>query len=337
MKLSFKNKDNAPNIKLSKITYLLGTNRSGKTTLINTLYNGFIAKIPMTTNGVNVEKETYNVINFSDNTTFTNEFKFTKTNDLKKIIYKDIKNQLDENKILNDVNEIFNTIDNLVNEKLGKDLKYMDNIKFDINITDVDNIIEKYTDIYINDYLLDEKNIPKSVNRRLLYNTLELTLSKEKENILLIDNFDLYLDEEEVINIIKFLTTLTEKYDLHVILATQNNLYPLIENKESIYFIKKENIIQISFIDSIIKDTLSSNNDDNYLLLIEQDLLDFKKRNPFLEHSIGKIALYENIEIISITENRYTSSTVKYLSPEEQQFYEKLKEKIFDKFDNKDI
>jgi hypothetical protein len=337
MNLSFKYKNNTQNMKLSKITYLLGTNRSGKTTIINNIYNGFINKIPLTVNGVNLEKEIYNIINFSDNTTFTNEFKFTKSNDLKKIIYKDIKNQLDENKILNDVNEIFNTIDNLVNEKLGKELKYIDNIRFDINIDDVDNIIEKYTDIYINDYLLDEKNIPKSVNRRLLYNTLELMLTKEKENIILIDNFDLYLDEEEVINIIRFLTNLTEKYNLHVILATQSNLYSIIENKESVYFVKNENIIQINFIDPLIKSTLSNNDTENYTLLIEEDLLDFRKRNPFLEQNIGKIILYENVELIPTTENRYNSSIVKYLSTEEKEFYEKLKEKIFDKVNDKDI
>jgi len=82
--------------------------------------------------------------------------------------------------------------------------KQEEKICFDIEITDVNDIIDKFTNIYIDNYLLKDSNMPRSTRRKLIYNLLlfELNKSKNYTNIVFIDNFDLYLDTENTKKII---------------------------------------------------------------------------------------------------------------------------------------
>ena len=52
--------------------------------------------------------------------TFTNEFKFTKSNTLKQLIYNDVINKINEDKIIKYTNEIFDIIDEKVNNLLDR-------------------------------------------------------------------------------------------------------------------------------------------------------------------------------------------------------------------------
>lgn len=71
------------------------------------------------------------------------------------------------NDILHKTNEIFNIINDKINNTISK-IELIKNLKFDINIDSVDKIIEKFTNIYIDEYLLDDKITPRSFLRKYL-------------------------------------------------------------------------------------------------------------------------------------------------------------------------
>ena len=66
-------------------------------------------------NGNTYNSKNFNIISINEENDFTNEFKFTKNNTLKQIIYNDAINKINEEKIVKYTNEIFDVIDEKVN------------------------------------------------------------------------------------------------------------------------------------------------------------------------------------------------------------------------------
>ena len=60
------------------------------------------------------------------------------------------------------------------------------------------------SNIYINDVLLNDSNISKSMKRKLLYQLYFYDIKKlnDKPTIVIINNFDVYLNTEEIINLL---------------------------------------------------------------------------------------------------------------------------------------
>ena len=140
----------------------------------------------------------YNIITINEDNDFANEFKFTKSNALKQIIYNDVINKINEEKLINYTNEIFDTIDEKVNSLLDRKInkKSDNNISFQIEIPDINSIIDRFTNIYIDNILLNDSEISKSMKRKLLYQLYFLDIKNtEKNTIVIINNFDVYLKE----------------------------------------------------------------------------------------------------------------------------------------------
>lgn len=207
--------------------------------------------------------------------------------------------------MLKRVNSIFNTIDEKINNSItNNDL--LKDIKFNINIDSVDKIIEKFTDIYIEDYLLDDKITPRSVLRKLLINLTLFQTTKINSNntIIIIDDIDISLDEKEIFNLIK----LFEKNEnIKFIISSSRNIYPYIKEKSNVYKLHNNNLKNIINIDGCIKETLITNeynktqSKDNYesfyeeneYLINEEDMIYFKNKIiPNLSHQIG--LMYSN-------------------------------------------
>ena len=204
MEISFKTSSQNYTLNIKESAIIFGKNDLYKKKLLNELVyaltktNDFI-KI----DGQKFNKNEYEVIVISEDNDFESEFKFTKNNSLKQLIYADIVAKLNEEKIINYTNEIFDAIDEKINGLIDKKINKNNNsnLSLKIEIPDVNSIIDKFTNIYIDDVLLSESSIPKAKKRMLLYELYLYDIKKIKNSkniIVIIENFDVYLNSQEI-------------------------------------------------------------------------------------------------------------------------------------------
>lgn len=340
----FKNEGKDNYVKNDGIVFILGSNQSGKTHILNMIKDGFLGKSKeFLVNNTLINKGDYNVIYYDDTTDFSNEFKFSKTNLFRELIYSKVLDSVNESKLLKEVNELFDKIDKKVNQflEINVNKKQEEKISFDIEITNVDDIIDKFTNIYVDNYLIKDSKIPRSKKRKLIYNLLlfELKKSESVNNIVFIDNFDLYLDYENINKIINMLTRYHEKNNnTYFFLSSSNNIYEFVKNKASIYHIhnyylthieKIENIIEKCFIRVIYNEQNSNENFDNfYLQNIELYKNDVNKKIDeimcLFQSEIGKLYIANKIRLVDKYDSKYDDIVIYCKSKFYQYFYEEI-------------
>ena len=293
------------------VLFINGSNKSGKTKLLKLLEKGAIGELEnFYINNNKVYKNDYQVLFIGDYNNFATDFKLTKANTFKKLIYDDIIEKMNIENILNKTNEIFNIIDDKINETISKN-ELTNNLKFNINIDSVDKIIEKFTNIYIDDYLLDDKITPRSSLRKLLINLTLYQIEKlDRDNIIVfIDDIDNSFDELELFNLIK---TLETNNKAKFIVSSSRNIYPYVKNKKDIYKINKQKTKNIVNIESCIKQSIITNEykeqnvkddfntffEENEYLINDEDINYFNKKIlPSLNYQIGLIYCNDELEI----------------------------------------
>lgn len=344
MNIALKNDDKELFIQNNGIVYLFGQNQSGKTFMLNLLKEGFLGKNKdFLVDGMNVEKNRFNVLYYDDTTDFNTEFKFTKTNVFRDLIYSSVMNNVNQTKLLKEVNDLFDKVDVRVNQFLDVNInkKQDEKMMFDIEITDVNEIIDKFTNIYIDNYLVKDSNLPRSTKRKLIYNLLlfELNKSEFEENIVFIDNFDLYLDYENTSKVISKLNNYHKKNpNTYFFLSTSNNLYNFVKDKSSIYKINNQHITHISDIKAIIHKCLVKvcyekqkslmAFDEFYLENAAFFSTDVDKKYEeilcFFQLEIGKIYVSNRVRLISKYNEKYDDITIYCKDKFYQYFYEEL-------------
>ena len=235
------NIDNKENmIKLDKNVIFFGKNSNYKNKVINNLTNGLLGKTKnILIDGKNYNVKDFYIINIDEENDFSNEFKFTKSNTLKQLIYNDVISKINEEKLIKYTNEIFDVIDDKVNNLLDRK---------------VNKKIDKFTNIYIDDVLLGDSEISKSMKRKLLYQLYFLDIKKlnDKPIIVIINNFDVYLNSSEIINLLNTINNLSND-NCHFILSSCNNIFEYLDTgKYSIYKIT-DKIIDFNVIEDAIK------------------------------------------------------------------------------------
>lgn len=322
MEITLRNNNNDYLITLERNTILFGQNSAFKTNFINNLLDGFNNKKKnILINGNKFEPKDYNVICIDEEKDFTNEFKFTKTNTLKQLIYKDIINKINGDKLISYTNEIFDVIDEKVNHLLDRKINKNNdnNISFEIEIPDINSIIDKFTNIYIDNILINSNEITKSTKRKLLYQLyfLDIKNNSDKINIVIINNFDAYLNSNEVISLLNTINKLSND-NCHFILTTSTNIFEYISlDKFSVYKITnkllslnrineaiKIYLLKKEYIDNIDFDKYYLENEN---LILEEDIdkIKFKILNNY-PHLISKILNSTNIKISLIKPKNIT-------------------------------
>ena len=334
-------------IQNNNIVYLLGPNQSGKTYLLNLLKDGFSGKNKdFSVNNIPVNKNEFKVLYYDDTTDFNSEFKFTKTNTFIELIYNNVLSQINDTKILKEVNELFDKIDVKVNNFLDLNInkKQEEKICFDIEITDVNDIIDKFTNIYIDNYLLKDSNMPRSTRRKLIYNLLlfELNKSKNYTNIVFIDNFDLYLDTENTKKIISMIEKYSKNNNTFFFLSSSNNIYNLIKDKASIYHVHNNFITHISdlsyFVEkAILKEQYNKLNTDisyDEFVIENSELYKNEIKSKLSEVmcnyqlEIGKIYIANKIRLVNKYDFKYDDIIIYCKDKFTQYFFEYLYKKL---------
>ena len=349
MEIIFSDKENEYNVNFNNNCVMFGSNNSGKTktlkVLADSLKNGNAI-----VNSLKRQKNEYDVIFFSEEADFNDEFSFTKSNLFRSTIYDSIMSSINKNQLLKEVNSTFDKIDSKVNDYLDKNMnQYFDNkIKFDIDITDLDNIINKFTSVYIND-LNDNKKIPKSFKRILLYQLALLNFNDNKEKFIIIDDFDLYLDSDNIIRILKFVSKYSSD-NCHFILSTSNPIvYTYLSKEFDVYKINNQKLYKLSDLNYIIKRSIIGREyqknqesisfevfyNNNVHLINEKDINIFYKNNyVFQKTNIGIILTSDYIYF-----NKYDSdgSYIITRNSEEIQFLKFICDELLTEYEIIDI
>jgi len=278
-------------IKFENNVIFFGQNNQYKIDFIKNLKDGFI-KNNIILNGRKIDKNEYNVIYISEQNDFEKEFKFNKNNSLKQIIYNEVINKINEDKLINYTNELFDVIDNKINNLINKKINRNseNNLSFQIEIPNVDSIIDKFTNIYIDNILLNSDTISKSMKRKLLYETYfwEIDKNKNMKNIMIIENFDTYLNTNEIIDLMTKIEKIS-KNNCNFILTTNNNIFEYIPtNVFNIYKVNNK-ILNFNIIDNAIK---------NYLIKNEYYLSNCK--DTFENYYVNNEKLITNEEVNNI-------------------------------------
>jgi len=326
------------------LLFLNGPSYGGKTFILNKLKKGFEGLDKnFLVNGVNVAKNEYEVVYLDDQTDFLEEFKFTKSNQFKKIIYNRVMKKIDEKSILEQINLVLDSIDLEVNQFLDSTLnEYFDEkIVMDIDIKSLDIIIDKFTDVYINQYLVTDSNIPKSVKRKSIYNLLFFLLdSFEKDVVILIDNFDLYLGVEEMLNVLnEIYSYLKIKNNVYFFLASNRNIYPYVKEKSCIYRISQKKVYQLNNLESIISRSIiydsykQSNLECNFITYLNNNLnllndYDIKKKRDYINHNleyiIGRIMISDRVKLSQNYNDCFHENTIYYYDDFEYFLYSSI-------------
>lgn len=293
------------NLIFNNLLVINGANKSGKSKILKTIEKGLNGELEeFYVNNNRVFKGDYNTIYIGDYNNFSTDFKLTKSNVFKKLIYDDVLNTMNSEDMLTRVNTIFNSIDQKVNRLLENE-NLLKDIKFNINIDSIDKIIEKFTEVYIENYLLDDKITPRSVLRRLLIDLALFQASKDnhENTVILIDDVDTSLDEKEIFKLIKIL----EKNRIKFIVTSSRIIYSYVEDKRCVYKLFNGILNNIVNIEGCIKEAVIRNEynakksndnfdsfyEENEYLINEEDINYFQKNIlPNLNYQIG--LLYSN-------------------------------------------
>lgn len=343
MEIVVKTNDNTNNlIKFNFNTIFFGKNSRYKNNFIHNLVNGLKGKNKnVLVNGTLSKANDYNVIIIDDDNDFENEFKFTKTNTLKKLIYDDIIEKVNEEKIINYTNEIFDIIDNKVNNLLDRKInkKTDHNISFQIEIPDLNSIIDKFTNIYIDNALLSNTDISKSMKRKLLYQLyfLDIKNTNDKINFVIINNFDAYLNPNEIINFLNTINSFSNE-NCHFILTSCNNILEYLSFDYFEVYKLANKLIPLYNIDNAIKKyllkrELKNDNEINFEefyqknenLIIEEEII--KIRNILLNkhpYILGKFLNNENIALTTTKPKNITVDYIIYNTNEEKKFLQEI-------------
>lgn len=353
MQLNFKYYSNEFSISFNSNLIIFGSNKSGKTYILKILKEGLSGNNKnFLLNSLSCEKNEFNIIYFDEETDFNNEFKFTKNNIFKTSLYDAIYKNIDKEKILLEINNSLDNIDNAINEYLDNNINnnLKNKLTFNIDIDDIDKIIDKFTTIYVND-MIDSKNISKSSKRKLIYQLLLFNIIEDKKTFIIIDDFDLYLDNEGIIEILNLIKILNNK-NCHFIVSTNNcNIYNYIDSSFSVYKTTNYELINFNDVNNILKDSLLFEQyqnhskdvnylefkDENYNLITKDDIERFKNNlYNFQKNNIGIILVSNKIYFTSII-NNFLNNKILYKDKVELEFLKLVCKKLLTEYEIIDI
>lgn len=348
MELTLNNGDEILTIKFEQNVIFFGQNNIYKNNFINNLVNVFNGKNKnCLINGNVIDLKDYNVININEESDFAKEFKFTKNNILKQLIYNDVVGKINEDKLIEYTNEIFDIIDNKVNKMLDRNINKgnSNNLSFQIEIPDLNSIIDKFTNIYIDNILLNDVEITKSMKRKLLYQMyfFDIKNKKDKKTIMIIDNFDAYLNSDEIISFLNYINQISNE-NCHFILTSCQNIFEYINLSNFEIYKLNNKLMNLNDIDDAIKNYLMNreykqSQYKNYVEfydenenLISCDEINNIKLKIFNTYStfVGKILNSNNIKIVTQKPKKISSDYIICSNNELKNLFVEISNKFID-------
>lgn len=263
----------------SKINVIFGSNSSGKTTIINNLIEIFSGKDKTAKiNDILISKDDYNIINIDSEFEISELTKLTSKN-LNKIRIQNIINDQNNFYLKDEFSKFLISLQNKLDETINKDSILKREIK-DQNIEDLAlNLIEG--------------NINASKSEENILFIKEKVKIQNTKNIILIDDFDIYLNEDKTFEILKLL----ESLDAIVFLTTNKPEALFYSYKNYSNFVCKNS--SLKSLKSILDIANENTEITTYLLntLYLETLIDSFNLDKII-YSIGRLIVNDNTNIV---------------------------------------
>ncbi|WP_281627777.1 hypothetical protein [Traorella massiliensis] len=286
MKIDYEYESYPYHLELSKINIFFGGTSSGKSAMADFFNKSFTGQNKMfMIEHQNVSKSDFEVTYISGNANLNDEIKLSSKTLLSKII-KEVLNDLDD-QLLEKIK------DNIKNEMLP----ITNEIKLKLNcITD-----DQYdSDLYVDDLMkllkiyyvfFEEGNILSSSKSRFLTLSLTTLLNKEKKrNIIIIDDFDLYLDLSQMLLLI-------EKFNnnqdcVYFLFVRSVELCNILIHQHKIFLINKNMADLEKYFLKLTNDLINQSKLDYYPILVDDEV-------KLLNYSLKTYYLKEILHVIS--------------------------------------
>lgn len=304
-------------MKIGKLNVIYGHSNSGKSFILNQIINGINQKGSsyFKIDGRPIIKNEYDVIYIDDSQNIMEQLKFGSKSILRKLLFSEINNELEENEDLLD--EINHTLDNTT-EKIKLFVNDLNNntINGSLNLKlHLDSFNDILTNILKINFGEDEQlNCSSSTAKELLYSLYYNYVKIDNRcKIVLIDNFDSSIDEEITINVVNNIKRLLD-YNTYFILTTNKptSLSYLI-NVGKIFCLKNNDIFDLTVLDKFFKYSFqTSNRTTNYTFeefILNQDLFidnitlenNYEKLKTQIQYNVGRLLTNKNYQIINTT------------------------------------
>ena len=326
MEIIFNVEEKTERFYFEKNVIFFGKNTNFKNKFISTLIRSLQGKDKnILIDGKKHDLNDYNIITINEESDLSSEFKFSKNNSFRDLIYHDIMSKINEEKLISCTNEIFDVIDTKVNKLLDRKINKSceNNVSFQIEIPSVTSIIDKFTNIYIDNLLLNDSEISKSMKRKLLYELYFLNLKNDTDNknIVIIENFDVYLNQDETIHILNEIEKLSSS-NCYFIISTCNNIFEYLNIDDFNVYKVSDKLINLDLINEAIKCYLlkkecnCSEDFEKFYLdnehLISDDEI-FKIKNNLINnfpHKISKVLNSTNVNLLRKKPNKITTEYI---------------------------
>lgn len=321
-------------ITLSNLNVIFGHSNSGKTTLCHQFEEGYLGKLKeqFKINGLPVEKNQWQVILIDPEMNMEDQIKMTSKTILNNIFSSSINEHLifNSNEFLNDIIKTFQPFETTlkkISSKINESsfLKGFD-MKFQIDEERILEIIKNSLIINIRDEFEISDSHSKDLFYSLLFNSLEQV---KKDTIVIIDNYDLFLDEETTIFVLKQIKRLSQNPNLFFFLTTNKPLsLGYLYQSATIFCIKNYSLYDLSHLDKILLMSMGGefNNLERFYEILgqyytlEEAQIYLNKLTPFLSYNLGRMLTSQNYLIQPIKTHReniddiiiYPTSEVEY-------------------------
>lgn len=270
--------------KFGKINIIYGPNLSGKTTLSTNLEEIFLGKDKTAKfNDLPIEKATFSVIKIDSNFDINEFIKLTSKNIFKNKI-KDILNNTDLADFREKQIELLEILQKELNSKLEDESSI---IKRKIKNLEID-------DLLLN--LIEGSSESSKSEENLFYIKTKLDNSISN-NIIIIDDFDAFLNEDSIIKLFNIL----EEIDGIAFLFTSNSQSLFYSLKDYSNFVLRDG--HLYDLNTVINKHTDSNNINDYLINdLYSTLLTNLYKNQRLVNSLGRVLNNRNINITTSKE-----------------------------------
>lgn len=293
--------DSEFSINLKKINIVFGESCYEKNLFFNRIKSGFCGECnPFIINNIKTSKGVFDVFEFNEEDDFLNQFKFTKSNYFKNSFFSHLSNDFKDN-IVKNINEELIKVNTSLNSCTSN--YFCDHsVSLQVKINEFDDIVNKYTDIFIDDYSSVDPFINKGRKKVIMFKLLLSRLcDASTSTIIMFNSFDAYLNVCEIIDLLNYINDIKNK-NLTFILFTNNPvIYKYTRNDYGIFKFVNDSLISFNFLSNIIFNYCTNfYNDFN---ISDDDIVSF--HSSYLNNIDDKIGLLLNTNSISFIDNKY--------------------------------
>ena len=255
----------------NRLAILIGRHCSGKTTVLETLADGFHGgKAHFFVNNQKVTTSDFQVMYLKDHFSLKEEIKLNKTSHFRHHILKTINQHLltqhKYQKVVTDIKQLALAIEKVIAELFSKNLHALTNenilLKFSVDKINLEHIIDELLEIHLFDQtkeiVLKESGFNQFLLRMVVFNVLKTAIDEEDDKrpvVVLFDNPELYTTLKTSTQLNNILQQLMQKHNFYLVFASNSVEYLTSFNHsiQSLNWLSQNQVVHFDKCDNILQ------------------------------------------------------------------------------------